>query len=88
MNREIFTTIKLSNGDLVTILKIIGIDAFNAMRAIKHPNDASAFGFFLLCECALVNGKKVEMKYLHSLDFEDALILIEAINAQTTKVKI
>lgn len=84
MNREIFIKQKLFNGDEVTILKVIGLDVFNANR--KSKGDQYNLHFYVMCEMCLVNDKPVTLEYIQGLSIDDFTTLTDVVGSQLLKV--
>lgn len=82
MSKEIFAEIDISEGRKCQVLEINGGHIFRAM-ALGPINQLS---FYLVLECVLLNGKKMESTAeFEKLSGADMLQIMDCINCQITE---
>ncbi len=86
---KVFVTLKLMNGDTVTIDEISGGVMMQAAFILGPTNVAN--GLMLAFEVSAIvvkkDGKSVGMQYMKDLMIDDITTIFESVNAQIVKVK-
>lgn len=85
----IYISFKLSDGRLAEIEQITGAHMFGAMLVggkvcIENPIIGS---YYLLCECVILDGKRLSLDVLKEMIVPDINLLCEAVNSQNVKVQ-
>lgn len=82
-----FTTIKLSNGLLVEVEEITGLQIFQAaFSAGKQSENKMVFTLHLIAVSSRVNGKQMSIEQVKALPFCDLNLIAECVNSQMVKV--
>jgi len=86
---KIYTTLKLMNGDDVTIDEVNGGSYFQAALMAGHENvgNASILSLYLMAVVVRKNGDSVGIHYIKEIGMNDLSLITEAILSQTVNVK-
>ena len=88
MNERIYTTIKLSNGDSVTVVEVNGGHMLATALALGPEASANimVFVYHLVALCSMINGQSVGIDYIKTLSFIDLDNLCAVVGSQMQNV--
>lgn len=85
---KIFVTLKLLNGDTVTIDEVTGSTVFQAafMAGPEVVKNGMLFSFYVGAICVKKDGVPVGLHYMQNLMIDDLSVIFESLNSQLVKV--